>query len=201
MNVFSNVGRNTRDRDAEIVNLRRSGMMLTEIGAKYGITRERVRQIIVRLGPDLTDDMAREVRLGPKEHCAVCGIEFQYRNRARKTCGSPKCHKTYIATKPPVLTDKQREYGEKILSLRAFGMTWKEISRHVWPDIPKANGENAYAAHAQAYAKIYAKKTGEDVSWAFSGNKGCNSPRLAQRIVEACQQSGSRFAVHKEAAE
>lgn len=186
-------GLNTRDRDAEIINLRRSGMTLTEIGAKYEITRERVRQIIVRLAPDLTDDVVRDARLGPLPKCPECGKELR-RGGRNKTCGSHECRSIRWSN----LTPMQRERGERILTLRAFGMTWEEIANRVWPEKPK---DTAYAAYAQTYAKTYAKKTGEDISWAFCGLKGVHTPRLAQRIVEACQQSGSRFAVHKDAAE
>jgi hypothetical protein len=38
------------EREADIKKLREEGKSLDEIGAKYGITRERVRQICKRLG-------------------------------------------------------------------------------------------------------------------------------------------------------
>jgi len=39
-----------RKRNAEIVRLRVSGLSLDEIGRMHGLTRERVRQILIKLG-------------------------------------------------------------------------------------------------------------------------------------------------------
>lgn len=42
------------DRDADILSLSNSGVSGADIGKKYSISRERVRQIIARLGGELT---------------------------------------------------------------------------------------------------------------------------------------------------
>lgn len=38
------------ERNEEIVKLRRSGMTLQQVGERFQITRERVRQIVERFG-------------------------------------------------------------------------------------------------------------------------------------------------------
>lgn len=48
-------------RDAEMVLLYRKGKTLEQIGRKYGITRERVRQLLTRLGLS-ADDGGRSIR-------------------------------------------------------------------------------------------------------------------------------------------
>lgn len=178
------------ERYAEIVRLRREGKTLEEIGKLYAVTRERVRQICVKDDPEFTAADALVALKGPKPTCPVCGNEMRWSTKG--TC-SRECHKKWQSTH---LTDKQRKYGEEILRLRATGMTWDGIGGVVMRDLKcKPKG-----SHCQMYAKKYAKRTGEDISWAFPGMHGdVRSPQYRERIVNACIASGSRFAVRQAA--
>ena len=182
--------RNNIDRYAEIVRLRREGKTLEEIGQMYGVTRERIRQICVKDDPEFTAADALVALKGPKPTCPVCGNEMRWSTKG--TC-SRECHAKWKSTH---LTDKQRKYGEEILRLRATGMTWDGIGGVVMRDLKcKSKG-----SHCQMYAKKYAKRTGEDISWAFQGmHGGVRSPQHRERIINACIASGSRFAVRQAA--
>lgn len=59
----------TASRDREILELRRSGLRLEEIGAQFGISRERVRQIVRNLGGVSTAEVraARDERAEREE--------------------------------------------------------------------------------------------------------------------------------------
>ena len=71
-------------RQAEIMRLFACGYTGTEIGARLGITRERVRQIVTRNGGNL--QLARKCRTAKKQEialfrkkkgvCEVCRVEF-----------------------------------------------------------------------------------------------------------------------------
>jgi hypothetical protein len=77
-------------RAQEIIALRRSGATLEEIGARYGVTRERVRQICRRWIPDEAEALRRWDRCGTprtppvEKTCAHCRrpftVEFRFRH-------------------------------------------------------------------------------------------------------------------------
>jgi DNA-binding CsgD family transcriptional regulator len=68
----------TSQRDLEIVDLRASGLTLAAIGDRFGLTRERVRQILY--GPTLPKDTARNAAIIERRRqgvtCAQIGREF-----------------------------------------------------------------------------------------------------------------------------
>lgn len=63
------------DRDVQIVADRQAGMTMEEIGAKYGISRERVRQLLNRAWPDRPHDHGRSTDIQAR---------FAARERARE---------------------------------------------------------------------------------------------------------------------
>jgi DNA-directed RNA polymerase sigma subunit (sigma70/sigma32) len=52
----------TTRRDKEIIAMRMQGKTLEEIGSTFNLTRERVRQIISKFGPDLNFSYVKELR-------------------------------------------------------------------------------------------------------------------------------------------
>ena len=77
-------------RDSRIVELRKSGKTLDEIGKEVGLTRERVRQILKKIAPDLDfEEIRNKTQLREKNefnqqfqqiHQSICDRwdEFQY---------------------------------------------------------------------------------------------------------------------------
>ena len=61
------------ERNATMRELRSQGLTLQEIGEKYGITRERVRQICVGV-----EKPKKEL---PVKTCGVCGKQFSHKHR------------------------------------------------------------------------------------------------------------------------
>jgi hypothetical protein len=84
-------------RDVEILRLYRDkGLTLEQVGGRYGLTRERVRQIVARLDPQakatrtrILAEHERDRRLAEAHPCRVCGKPV-LRGRRAQTC-SPKC--------------------------------------------------------------------------------------------------------------
>lgn len=76
------------DRNQEIVRLRTAGVKLAEIGAQFGITRERVRQICAKAGlfgrrlhPCATTGCKGETTYG-RDICGVCATLIKRRGYA-----------------------------------------------------------------------------------------------------------------------
>jgi len=49
-------------RDEEIVRRRREGQTLQQVADQFGMTRERVRQIVLKFEPHLTSEKSRAIR-------------------------------------------------------------------------------------------------------------------------------------------
>ena len=52
MSLYDEINIRDRQRDKEVLRLRKSGWTLTAIGNKYAITRQRVWQILARLAKE-----------------------------------------------------------------------------------------------------------------------------------------------------
>lgn len=106
-------------RDQQIVQMRSEGMKYEEIGKKFGMTRERVRQIIVRDAQHLTGI----VEGASKKVCTVC---LKIHENSGPTC-SKECAKR-------LKSDKRkwtRDVMEAIMRLRDEGLTWAEVGEQV----------------------------------------------------------------------
>lgn len=86
------------ERNKRIIEMRRDGMTLAAIGREFGISRERVRQIVIRLnGP--TADEAKAARTKPcrapgcdeqtLHHTGLCCFH-QHREKRGKPLSDPK---------------------------------------------------------------------------------------------------------------
>jgi len=104
------------DRNEELRELRRQGLTLREIGDKYGITRERVRQLCVGLPkPDLR--IHRD--------CATCGVEFAGRNCSKycsNECGSVA---NRLAKRTP--ESKWSRYGTIKMTCAGCGVDFERV--------------------------------------------------------------------------
>lgn len=149
----TNVARNTM-----IVALRETGLTLEQIGEKYELTRERVRQILANAG---RVDLCRIELSDPKVvaeiftvRCACCGKKQEVRihQRSLKYC-SNKCR---------VLSTKAYKRAPKIMKLREKGMTWMQI------------GATMKIPFMSAYRDVeyYGLVEGIDVSRYFGGYRG-----------------------------
>ena len=57
INTYQSRQLKNKTRDADIIAMRKQGVTLEHIGKKYGITKERVRQICIKAGYDTIDLM------------------------------------------------------------------------------------------------------------------------------------------------
>lgn len=116
-----------KERDETIVGLRQNGLPYQTIADMYGISRERVRQIIAAHGAD--GGVCYLDPLDGRTTCPECGREFIVRQRARigGYC-SHKCGKAQEARDA-----RARWIGrvEQIKSRLDAGKSWAEVAREI----------------------------------------------------------------------
>lgn len=111
-------------RREAIIAARREGRDISDIGREFGITRERVRQIIATAGDPSLIGWRRSRRL-PRPACAVCGKPCG--GRHAKTC-SIECRAVAAqGTGRNLRTDWRANY-ERAKAMRAEGMTWNAVA-------------------------------------------------------------------------
>lgn len=88
------------DRNAKLAAAVRSGDSLRVVGGRFGISHERVRQLVSKIDPEAIPAGMRvraeeakrlqDERLPELEErvCVVCGVEFKTADRRRITCSS-----------------------------------------------------------------------------------------------------------------
>jgi hypothetical protein len=115
-----------RSRDAMIVAARRRGITLRDIGARLGLTHERVRQILVAHD---TPAIARRSRGRPATRvavvCAACG-KASWRRRSEVAAGPMYCSRACVIAARLKVTDVQA-----VLALRAEGLSWAAAARRL----------------------------------------------------------------------
>ena len=118
-------------RVLNMVELRKTGLTYQEIGDQYGITRERVRQLLKPVAPKLCGN---GITLGivpsrakvRRFNCAHCG----------KACERPASVSTrHCSQKCAVAAKTDNATPRKIKQMRANGMTWEAAGRKFWPDV------------------------------------------------------------------
>jgi len=142
------------ERTAGIIALRESGAIYREIGARFGVSGERVRQILRVVRPDLCHRriaVARRASAKARivQPCVVCARPIRARAGEVRKCCSPACSGRLKRT---------RERTAPIyLRLRREGLSWREIG----------------ARFGQSWAGPYfavrrwAADTGRDIGWAL----------------------------------
>lgn len=120
-------------RDAEIAGMRRMGATLKEIGDRYGLTRERVRQILKQYhSPELSGLKSRFHRGGfgyeakPMPACRICGQPVQAKQA--RYC-SPQCKAKRVGK-----NDWRYRRGYE---LRVSGKTWREVAEALGYNSPE----------------------------------------------------------------
>ena len=143
----------------EAIRLRSTGLPYEAVGAIVGVTRERVRQVLKKLSPDLTGYYVEPVvarraaatiqRRSEKwaRYCIGCGAPFVGDRATQKFC-VPGCRARGYAD--------VRVRAEKIIELRRSGHTWGECGKAVG-----VTGQRA--SQAQSCAVQYAEVRGLDI--------------------------------------
>lgn len=153
-------------RRQSIVACRESKMTYQAIGAEHGISCEWVRQILHKEG---RSDLCGSLKPPIEKTCPACGIVFgnskRFGKKRAKNAGSMiycsiVCQVSYRSRTPTAI---EREKAEIVFLARAANKTWREAGEAIGD-----NGKNP-SRSAQHYAKIWGRKTGADVSWAFPG--------------------------------
>ena len=108
------------------VNLRTDGLTYREIGEKFGVTRERVRQVLKELSPELCGHIDSRQRMV----CKQCG-EVVLKKKRWEFC-SRRCSSKYKATHP---TDREHEIFALCVEARKRGLSWRSVNKQLgWAD-------------------------------------------------------------------
>lgn len=145
-------------RAIEMAELRKT-MTLKAIGERYGITRERVRQIVNKHAPEINVAGKSATRAARKEQtrkkrtrmCQVCGNPFASPFKNQMTCGR-KCG--YVG-----LCMDEQKHRDAIFA-RVSGKTWDWIGREIYGSKSRQSGPIAFVA-----LRRWASRTGYDISY------------------------------------
>jgi hypothetical protein len=128
------------ERDALLIAARRRGLTMPEIGAEFGITTQRVQQILSRHGE--SGERVERRRVLTSATCAACGKEFgvkpaDLRMRLKRSptgrvyCGQ-RCALSGRAQLISSTGSQRKLKGADVLraiELRTGGMTWKAVGQ------------------------------------------------------------------------
>ena len=135
-------------RAAEFAALR-PRLTFEEIGDRYGITRERVRQVLKAHGyTNLLGTHSRPWKwVRVTRICLHCKTEFQVTPKSRRKFCSRVCGRRY---------HEKSDLAEKVIELRRSGKTWRECGEATF------GGVSQPATYAQQAAARWAKRRGLD---------------------------------------
>ena len=166
-------------RLARIRDMRAQGMTLEQIAEKEGgITRERVRQLLVKAGGDPQPVLSSGFHHIPRVCCAQCG-ELITGDVAERTSASSKTvsfctaehYRAFFAARRFDRATRGTVWSRlayQAFQMRAEGKTWQQIG--------DALGYPYTGIHGRAFS--FARTYGIDVSWATVG-KGVRTPPVA----------------------
>ena len=115
-----------KERNAEIMRMRKEGATLEEIGAHFKITRERVRQLLMRHGGDEVPPARISYRTA--RLCNGCGMMFTPEHNHQTYCN--RMCRSLSSMKEGVIT---RDKAIEIMRLRDLGFTWDDVSDRIVP--------------------------------------------------------------------
>lgn len=127
-------------RVTDIIAMRKQGFTLDSIGGKFGITRERVRQILQRECPDFVFP----TRPAPIRQCAHCGVDFNPVAQHVRFCSQPCAGSAKSST-------FNRDTALDVMRERDNGLTWAEISKVL------GNGQSpaVFRSNIQRYKRFF----------------------------------------------
>lgn len=140
----------SQERLGRIIEARRNGDSLDEIGQRFGVSRERIRQILAKHFPDVTIQPRISTSYKPKK-CQVCGVEFDGKSNA-KTCSS-KCGGLLRRG-----TFWCRNLAIEIMQLRDQGLTWDKVAEAVNPGCNRAAFRTSLQRQKEIIFSIYEKE-------------------------------------------
>ncbi len=113
----------SRDFWPAVVEMREQGMTYQRIGDAFGITRERIRQVLNLSGrPDLIGWSVRKARALPLQTCPQCEAEYE---GTREFC-SRACR---VAFQKESFYRRDLPRAERIASFREKGRAWVDVAR------------------------------------------------------------------------
>ncbi|MGI9503951.1 MAG: hypothetical protein ACR2RE_12960 [Geminicoccaceae bacterium] len=148
-----------RDRRKEVVKLRERDMTGSEIGARFGISHQRIYQILREEGRlDLCGHKKRSSNPPVTQKCSnlPCGKEFTvpYGWRYQQYCCQRCASQHFWSRHSPI----DMKLVERILEGRRAGIGWNSLSLHLGLK---------HTPEAHRILRRYQRSTSDDISWAF----------------------------------
>lgn len=136
-----------RDQWKDILDCRRKGMIYEEIARIYGVSRERIRQIIRGLEPGLVGYYVTNIRHPPKP-CEGCGGEVFRKNVSSvgtrwglNLCVG--CGQVFSPYRRARITEATyRDRYLKVHEGRLAGKTWDKVGKEIAPHLKLALESN-----------------------------------------------------------
>ncbi|MDE2467620.1 MAG: hypothetical protein KGL35_02460, partial [Bradyrhizobium sp.] len=101
-NRSSDVSRAMTERNAEIIRLREGGAYYVEIGKQFGVTGERVRQVLRTAGrADLAGWGTLRARHTVTAICAACGAAFSHQASQKSNYCGRECRNRHAGVWAP----------------------------------------------------------------------------------------------------
>lgn len=140
------------DRTKQIIAMRRDKKTYQEIGDAFGVTRERVRQVLEKTAPDITGPMSEP------NPCVQCGEQMR---GGRQHVRCYKCHepyekyvryKNFINENTSLYEEIIKEHKSK-QSYHLDDRGWGGLTKRFFPDHPRKS-------YAHYFCRLYeARKT------------------------------------------
>jgi DNA-binding transcriptional MerR regulator len=113
------------ERARRILAMRQAGSTLEEIGSAFGITRERVRQLLLSEHPDITI----QPRIRSQVACNHCDSLFSFAPGQHDAFCSVECRTAFRKSR----RGWDRDRAEAILTMRNQGLAWSAIAAELTP--------------------------------------------------------------------
>jgi DNA-binding CsgD family transcriptional regulator len=168
------------ERDLVVMQMRKDGKTLQEIGDHFGCSRELIRQILSRKFPDVSV-MSRKMNL---HKCEVCGTDFS-RSRSNQTnCCSIRCK---VAKRKESVWD--RDMALRIMNMRAQGLGWEAVAKELRPQLSGAS----FRARLQREMMIIFSSAERAYYFPHFGKEHFRTPdgRLTSNLVNATNVTSS----------
>lgn len=124
-----------QDNINSIIHAYRSGQTCVQIAEIFGVSKQRIQQILAKNGITRKDRPKVSKRQTYKRTCVVCSKSFEHKTNPNIQSCSEKCHSILKVKRNPSKILNEQDVIE-ILKLRKKGLMLKNIAKQFNVSIP-----------------------------------------------------------------